>query len=704
MRIRVKLTLLLLLFALAPMVTVEVVDRVGLARLAGRVDQQVSDNITRRIQEELGVHVSRTAEQMRGMRARVMMMSRTQAALAAHTLNEAPPSTPPAVYTTETFDALEPGEIPLGFREQPGWPAGGDAPPVVSYDRMVIVPPPDAETDPTDSARLASLLEEFRALSLDLRSGIRSQFVALANGTHAAYPAKGGYAGYDPRDRPWFRAATSERDDPAVGVAWAGPYIDAITGEPRLTASTPVLSGDGSLLAVTGVDFALRTAVDLLELPAELSLGSVAWIVALGDDAETESRVLIATRSGELEEGVTLPATDGFTEIIDALRAERGGHRPVELDGQPGIAVYGPIGPSTGLVMVVPRARVDALIGGVRADLRSIARESLRSLVAGAVIVVILCILGAYLTGRTVSRPIRRLADAAQAIRDGDLTARVDIRPRRDELGKLARTFNDMVPALADRMRLRESMALATELQQGLLPAAAPEIPGFDIFGIADYCDETGGDYFDYLKPIDLGANRFGLALGDVTGHGIPAALIMTSARALLQSHARRVSAPHRVLELMNESIARESSHGKFMTFVLLVLDLDADSLEVANAGHDPALVLRAHTGSFEELPMGGLPLGVVADETYSTVSVEPLAQRDVLVVGTDGIWETRDPRGDLYGKERLREVIRAHAEEPASAIGGAILADLARFRGNAPVLDDITFIIVKATGPRETG
>ena len=101
---------------------------------------------------------------------------------------------------------------------------------------------------------------------------------------------------------------------------------------------------------------------------------------------------------------------------------------------------------------------------------------------------------------------------------------------------------------------------------------------------------------------------------------------------------------------------------------------------------------------------MGGLPLGVVADETYSTVSVEPLAQRDVLVVGTDGIWETRDPRGDLYGKERLREVIRAHAEEPASAIGGAILADLARFRGNAPVLDDITFIIVKATGPRETG
>ena len=700
MRIRVKLTLLLLAFSLAPMVTVEVVDRFALSRLAGRVDEQIADNITRRVEQELGVHVSRTAEQMRGIRSRVMMMTRTQAALVADALGDpAPAAVPAAVFTTDDFDALAPGEIPLRFREQPGWPAGARGAPVVSYDRIVLVPPESDERDPADAARLASLTEELDALSADLRTSIRSQFVALADGTHAAFPGKGGYAGYDPRSRPWYAAAVHGDLTQSDGVAWAGPYLDAITGEPRLTASAPVRGPDGAVLAVTGVDFALRTAVDLLELPAELSLGSVAWVVSVSNTPEERGAVLLATRSGEYEDDAALPADGAFDEILAALEAGRGGARPVELEGQPAIAVFGTIGPSAGLIMVVPRARVDALIGGVRQDLRSIARESMRSLVAAAVIVVLLCFLGAYLTGRTVSRPIRRLADAAQSIRDGDLTARVEIRPRRDELGKLARVFNDMVPALADRMRLRESVALATELQQSLLPASAPAIPGFDVFGIAEYCDETGGDYFDYLKPIDMGEGRYGLALGDVTGHGIPAALIMTSARALLQSHARRVTEPHEILNRMNESIARESSHGKFMTFVLLVLDLGAGTLEAANAGHDPALVLRARPGAFEELPVGGLPLGVVPEETYESARVEPLSEGDILLVGTDGIWETRDPQGQLYGKQRLREVVRTNAGEPAEAIGRAILSDLTRFRGNAAVLDDITFIVAKATG-----
>jgi sigma-B regulation protein RsbU (phosphoserine phosphatase) len=699
MRIRVKLTLLLLAFALVPMVTVEVVDRVALARLAGRVDQQVSDNVTRRIEQELGVHVSRTAEQMRGIRSRVMMMTRTQAAVVADTLAEPPPATPARTHRSADFDALTPGEIPLGWREQPGWPAGTRPAPVVSYDRIVLVPPPGAAADPDQSARLASLTEELTALSADLRPSIRSQFIALADGTHAAYPAKGGYAGYDPRTRPWFLAATSGDLSATGGVAWAGPYRDAITGEPRLTASAPVRAPDGSLLAVTGVDFALRTAVDLLELPAELSLGSVAWVVAVNEQGGERGSVLLATRSGVYADDAALPPGGAFDEILAALKAGRGGSRPVELDAQPGIAVFGPIGPTAGLIMIVPRARVDALIGGVRADLRSIALESFRSLVAASIIVVLLCLLGAYLTGRTISRPIRRLADASQSIREGDLSARVEIRPRGDELGKLARAFNDMVPALADRMRLRESVALATEIQQSLLPAAAPSIAGFDIFGIAEYCDETGGDYFDYLKPIDMGEGRYGLALGDVTGHGIPAALIMTSARALLQSHARRVAEPHEILKRMNESIARESTHGKFMTFVLLVLDQAAGTLEAANAGHDPALVLRSGSGAFEEFPVGGLPLGVVPDESYETVRVEPLAPGDVLLVGTDGIWETRDTHGELYGKQRLRELVRAHAGGSAESMGREILADLSRFRGNAPVLDDITFIIAKATG-----
>lgn len=712
MRIRVKLTILLLLFALAPLLIAETIDAIGFRRLSARVEQQISENIARRVQQELTVHVSRTAEQMGGIRQRVVMMTRTQAAffaeaIADSTLNGTTPNPERLYFRSADFDALAEGEIPPGFRAQPGWTPGAGPPPVVNYAKPVLVQQPATDQNPGPSAaliaHLADCKAELDALSSDLRETVHSQFIALADGTHLAFPAKGGYEGYDPRTRDWY-TKTVERD----AVTWIGPYADAITGEPRLTCVAPVRAPDGSLAGVTGVDFTLSKALDLLELPPELALGSSAWVIGL-DDARlatdpartTGNRILLASRASEpVDQADPGIAPDAFNSILEDLRAGRAGTREHDLAGEPSLWAFGPIAPDVGLVMVVAQHRVESLVGGVRQDLRSIATESSRLVIAVSVLVVGLCLLGAYLMGRTVSRPIRRLADAAEAIRNGDLTARVNIRHRGDELGKLARAFNEMVPDLADHMRLRENMTLAYEIQQGLLPSGPPAIPGFDVFGVAVYCDETGGDYFDFLRPIDMGAHKHGLALGDVTGHGIPAALIMTSARALLQSHARHTDRPHEILQRMNETIARESVHGKFMTFVLLVMDTESRTLEVANAGHDPALILRARDGSFEELPMGGLPLGIVTEETYETESMALPEPGDVLLVGTDGIWETRNPQGELYGKARMREIVRTNAGATAKAIGDAILEDLKAFRGNAPVLDDITFIIAKAEEP----
>lgn len=699
MRIRLKLTILLLVFSFAPLVVSEVIDAIAFERLSAGVDRQVADNISRRVEQELAVHVRRTAEQMGGMRDRVMMMTRAQASVFADALSEAAPPPGGRVFRPADLDGLAQGEIPPGYREQPGWPLGS-VPPVVNYERPVFIAPAGADQEPLELiSRLAGTTPELDALSTDLHATVRGQFLGMPDGAHLSYPAKGGYAGFDPRTRSWYALGAG-----ADGIAWIGPYDDAITGEPRMTCVAPVRAPDGTLLGVTGVDLALSNTLDFLELPAELALGSSAWVIAVDD--EGGSRVLISTRGGASDSPAPADRAPGradtrfVDDIAPELRQGIAGSRRIELAGEPGIAAYGPIAPGTSLVMTVADHRIDSLISGVRQDLRAIARESTRSLIAVSALVLLLCFAGAYVMGRTVSRPIRRLADAAQAVSEGDMTARVSIRSRGDELGKLARTFNDMVPALADRMRLQESVALANELQVGMLPSGPPAIPGFDVFGIAVYCDETGGDYFDYLEPISLGENRHGLALGDVTGHGIPAALIMTSARALLLSHARHTNKPNEILNRINETIARNDSSGRFMTFTLLVLDTRARTLEIANAGHDPALVLRKSTGSFEELALGGLPLGIVPEETYSTATAGYPEAGDVLLIGTDGIWETRDPRGELFGKERMREIVRTNADRPAKEIGDAILEALKTFRGAAPVLDDITFIIAKADGP----
>lgn len=119
------------------------------------------------------------------------------------------------------------------------------------------------------------------------------------------------------------------------------------------------------------------------------------------------------------------------------------------------------------------------------------------------------------------------------------------------------------------------------------------------------------GDYFDYLRPVLLGEGRYALVIGDVTGHGIPAALIMTSARALLLSHAARSGSAGELLGVINESIARDAAQGRFITLAYLELDTNSKIIRAANAGHDPGLVYHAGTGVFDELPLGGLPLGI---------------------------------------------------------------------------------------------
>lgn len=703
MRIRAKLTILLLTVSLTPLILMKIADTRSLARMSDRVVERVTDTVSRRVQQELLGHVRRSAEQVGETRTRAMLLTRAQAAMFAESIDRATAAgdattSREGILTTEAFEA---GTAP-GLREQTGWGVGVAAP-MVSYSAPVFVPAPGLSLDdPVALASAKAMLARvglLDALTADSRAEIRSQYICLANGLHMSFPGKKGYPeGFDGRDRPWYRAAAE-----SGGPSWTGPDRDAPTGELRLSCSAPVLARDGTILGVTGVDLSLKRGVALLEPPSELALGSRSALVAFGSEAGIE--VLGIEREDPARIGTwrfldSLHPEDraGFERVVRELGAGRDGVAMMPRESEPSVWAYASIAPGLAVVMIVPRHRVASLIEPVRLDLRGLEQESFRTTAVALAAMVVVSLLAAYGLARTISRPIRRMADAAEAIALGDLSARVRIRPRADEVGKLARLFNTMVPALADRMRLRESVELATELQQGLLPRGAPSIPGLDVHGVSVYCDETGGDYFDYLTPTSLGPGRYGLVIGDVTGHGIPSALVMTSARSLLRSHAGGSIAAGELLGMVNEAIAGDSSHGRFITLTLVVFDTSSGTMRAANAGHDPGMIYRAGSGVFDELPLGGLPLGIVPGETYETAEIPEMEPGDVLLLGTDGIWELRDPGGRFYGKERLREILRRHAAHPAQKIGEALMADLETFRGSAPRQDDVTYIIAKAT------
>lgn len=279
--------------------------------------------------------------------------------------------------------------------------------------------------------------------------------------------------------------------------------------------------------------------------------------------------------------------------------------------------------------------------------------------------------------------------EALVRVSSGDLNVSVPVATR-DELGFIAGHTNTMIRGLADRMRLKQGVDVAREIQQHLLPSSAPDIPGVDVAGACLYSDETGGDFYDWM-PLPQGG--WAVLVGDVTGHGVGAAVLMASVRALLRQRLAHAGDPGQVLTEVNRLLCRDTDGtGRFVTLFLLVVRPDG-ALDWARAGHDPALLFRSATGSFEQLDGEGIPLGVDREWRYETSGRAKPDSGDVLVLGTDGLRESRNVYGELFGWERMRGAVRKVSDSGAEAVRDNLLRAEEIYRGDALREDDVTLV-----------
>lgn len=302
-----------------------------------------------------------------------------------------------------------------------------------------------------------------------------------------------------------------------------------------------------------------------------------------------------------------------------------------------------------------------------------------------------------WVTGRLASE-IRNVSAAALRLSQGEFGESLPQRSR-DEVGELTRSFNLMTSQLRERLHLKEALSLAVEVQQNLLPSRPPAVPGLDLAGRSLYCQETGGDYFDYiLRSGPTGRRRLCAAVGDVVGHGISAALLMTTVRALLRSRLDQPGPIADVVSDVNRMLHLDTAaSGSFVTLFLLEADPSAGQFEWVRAGHDPALMYCSATDDLEELGGPGMALGVDDAGSYRSGSKSNLNAGDVLLIGTDGIWESRNAASEPFGKVRLGRILRDHHRQDAESILRAILNALEEFRGQKDLEDDVTLMIVKA-------
>ncbi len=698
MGIRGKLLVLLLLLAVAPLAGVgwfvHATQKELSAEVGRRGTQALTDQVTGRIRQM----VVSAAELMNREKLFMEMALRLQVREVERLLAEPPPPLERPVYRPRDFErgGAAPPDIRLSEKHRIHAPGGLSAPLAISLRHPVILRAPGADAAAVrgDVARLSALSDLYRDLYRNQSDLFYWIYTALESGVHASYPGHGEYPDdYDPRMRPWYVLASD------IGaMVWNPPVEDATTGQIVATVSAPVRGPNGAVAGVAGMDVAVFPVLDAISSGPGMPAGARAFLVAWEIDGTGRKSLRVIAR--QFADGRKWRAgretlagddPDRNARMVERMMMKQPGLWRMDHASVDSIWSHGPMDEfGSQLLVIVPTGEIAATVNSVQAYVRG---ESDRQLAAVGVILgaTILVVAGAaIMASREVTEPVRAVAAAARDLAEGDLDARADI-ARNDETGDLARAFNAMVPQLADRMRVRQALGLAQDVQQHLLPETPPDHPDWDIAGRSVYCDETGGDYYDF---IPLPGGGLAVAVGDVTGHGVASALLMTTARASLRGAAERPEPLAKRIGAVNRQLASDVAGGRFMT--LFCLEIDGEALRWASAGHDPALVRRPG-GGFEELAGEDIPLGVDGNWIFHENSGSAPPPGSVLVIGTDGVWETRDPDGAEFGKDALKAVIDANADASADEIRQAVERALDDFRAHAPRRDDVTFVVMKA-------
>jgi sigma-B regulation protein RsbU (phosphoserine phosphatase) len=238
---------------------------------------------------------------------------------------------------------------------------------------------------------------------------------------------------------------------------------------------------------------------------------------------------------------------------------------------------------------------------------------------------------------------------------------------------------------------MRKEMKLAYEIQTGLLPQGAPEIPGYDISGRSIPAQDVGGDYYDF---IHMGGHRVGVCLGDVSGKGVPAALLMANVQATLRGQTIQGLSPKECLEQSNANLMGSMDAGRFITLFYAVLDSENHELIYANAGHNHPFLFKAGKEA-TRLEVSGIALGSIDNARYAEGRMA-MAPGDIFVVFSDGITEAIDMDEDLFGEQRLSQIVSQNSGDTAEHLIELIFSAVRLHAGESSQSDDMTAVVIK--------
>ena len=705
LKLRWKFFIILLVFSLTPLIVVTVVSQRGTLLLG----KTISEDARMRLTHIVGMELRQTAENS------AKVLQRTKDAMAfylqvlageAELAFSKMTAESPRIYFNTDFDdpRTAPGDFLPIQRYRMKTHDGEFLDNPVSFNHPVFMLAPDVEKENVtrDLASLSQLLPTFRKLSSEFGKTLQWAHVCLQNGVYMSYPGHGGYLeSFEPRRYPWF---TEAKDSPT----WSLPQINTDTGFLTFTVSQRLYQPDGSFLGVVAIDILFVEALQKSALSPLWASDAHSFIVtsALNPETHQPGLQILAQKDYQHDPGSWAPVAGkkwlssteriGFDGVHKQLKVGQAGYTALPFKNTESIWAYAGIDNLIQFVVIVPKSIIMALPDETRKTFFAYLKDQILFAGAATFLTIVFLAAAALMGSYMITRSLLRITAAAKKLSSGDFSVKLGLHTG-DERDLVVEAFNEMGPKLEDHLRLHQSMDLAMKVQQKLLPGKNPQIPGLDIAGKSIYCDETGGDYYDFLEFDGKNDRKISVVVGDVSGHGISSALLMASARAFLR---QRVSLPGtlgQIISDVNFQLAKDiAEYNNFMTLFYLRIGHEHNTLEWVRAGHDPAIFYDPKTRSFEALEGQGIALGVEESWVYTENKKVDLSKGQIIVLATDGVWEAQNVAGEMFGKDRIYELIRANSDLSAKGILNILLDMLHRFTRGKKFEDDVTLVVIK--------
>ena len=700
MKLRWKYFLVLIAASLVPLMTVTGISQNASRRLGGTISGRAQNTLTETVTQEM-VRATRSYAAFSLLGGQTTELALRWLAAQVELALALPPPSPAKIYYAPDFD--DPLSAPEDLSPSKNHPIrSGDG--AVTYKRIsrqhpnfFLAPGTMKESVTGDVARFMRLSAALKSLEQNYGEGLIWAYASLENGVHIAYPGHGGYpTGYDPRQRPWYKLAKEKES-----LSWL-PIVDATTGQLTLTLSMPIWRPDGSFAGVAGMDIKITHALVESQTTSRWSQKMSSFIVGAEKDSNEAVRKIWVissqdgrSQAGSMVVGGVFNEHPEIRELFRRIKDKESGYLEMPYKGVDAIWAYAAMIANQYFVIIVPKSEIMTLPEEVGQMFVEYAKDQRTITGVAGILALFLVGIVAFFTSRFSTGHILTIVDAWKRLARGDFSVR--LKPRmKDERDQLVHAFNEIVPKIEEHMRMGTALGLAQDVQQSLLPQSDPSFPGFDIAGSSIYCDETGGDYYDFIETHRDGQARLAVVVGDVSGHGVSSALLMATARALVMLRSSMTGEAACIIDDVNRYLSLDTAQtGNFMTFFYCELTESETEIRWVRAGHDPALIYDPSSDAFDELKGHGLALGL--DETFEYESFQRrIEPGQVIIIGTDGIWEMNNPAGEMFGKEALMEIIRSNHTASARQIVNTVIGVLDQFRGDEAPMDDITMVVIK--------